>query len=253
MVYPHTSVKSARNFAVHYGMNHLKALSEYDLAVVEPKAHHMEDIKILRNNATAVFGYISIFEIDPQQPEYEIFRSHEISEGVSTDTEKGRKRHFIDLRSGLWTEFLHSKVRKMLDENKYDGIFIDTLAYIEECVTLESVMFSQMLAVCDFLKKVRTDHPGAEIIQNNALGLTLNYTRDHIDAVCWENPPAVSPEQRKMNKLIISKLNKIKKENGIKVLILTEDTDDPKYFRQMADKNDFLYYDAPKDYIGPVR
>ena len=247
------SIKTARSFAVHYGTNHLKALSEYDLAIIEPKAHRAEDINILRNNATAVYGYISLFEIEEKQPEFEVFGSHLLVEGISCQTEKCSRRHFVDLRSGPWIEFVLSRVRKLIAEYGYDGIFVDTVGYIEECVIQESIMFNQILAVCDFYRKVRKEFPEAGIIQNNALGLTLNYTKSLIDAVCWENPNSDTPEFRRINKLIISKLNRIRKENGMRVLLLTEDAPEARYFRHMTSKNSYIYYDAPKDYIGPVR
>lgn len=253
MVFPHNSLRSARNFAVHYGMNNIKALSEYDLAVIEPKAHHTEDIHILKNNATAVYGYLSLFEIDPQQPEFDIFQSQILrKEDISRDGECCR-RYFMDLRSAAWIEYIHVKAGKMLRESGFDGIFIDTVAYIEECLYMESVMFNQLLAVCDFFKSIRSDFPGAGIILNNTLGIALNYTKELIDGVCWENPLAGTSQQKRLNRRIVSHLNEIRKKNDMRVMLLTENSADTKYFSRLAEKYNYMYYDAPSNYIGAVR
>lgn len=250
MILSQFTFNNARNFAVHYGPNQLKKLSNYDIVVVESKGHMAEDVKILKNSVMEVFGYISIFEIDQQQEEYEEFSDHILRDGLKSSNSSGRI--FMDLRSKLWMEFLYNKVQKMV-ENGYTGIFIDTLSYIEENINSDRIMFAQILALCDFLDRIKSDFKDIKIVQNNGFAVILNYTKIYLDGICWENPQSFNIIMKKLNKKVIRRINTISKEHNLKVFLLTEETKNEKYFKKMAEKNKYLYYDAPKDYIGDVR
>lgn len=244
---PQSFFDNVSKFVVHYGHNHLSKLSDFDLIVLESKAHAPEDIKAIKKDTNYVLAYLNVFEIDQEQAEYKDFIDH-VLKGTNSS-----ERVFIDLRSKLWIDFLYSKVKKMINEDGYDGIFIDTLSYIEDCIDSDSIMFSQILALCDFMKRIKTDFHDIRIIQNNGFAIVLNYTKTYLDGICWENPENSSSEMRRINKKIIKKINASMEENQLIVLLLTEETKKKSYFKMIADKNNYLYYDAPKNYLGVVR
>jgi len=242
-----------KNYALHYGANHIKALSEYNLAIIEPKAHHLNDIKILQNHGSQVYAYLSVFEIPSSHEKFKEFEALLLSRETKSSSGETLNRNLVDLRSEDWMGYLFELVKSYAENFGFDGIFVDTLSYIEEYIKEDSVAFSQILAVTELFNKINEEFPHMGIIQNNGLGLVLNYTKNYIDGVCWENPDLHLKERKKINKIITGRLKKIKMENNLKIFLLTQDSEYTRYYRQLSYKNSFIYYDAPKDYIGPVR
>ena len=237
------------NFVVYYGMGNTDVLTSFDLAVVEPKGHKLEDIFKLKESGTFVIAYISIVEIHPNDFDYKLFEEHLLVINGKTVTNPAFGTVYTDLTYNGRLDYLYQKAKEYLTEGIYDGLFLDTVGDLENPKIPVNCMYKQIIGLTEFMKRIKDEFPDTFIIQNNGLEKLLTYTKEYINGICWENPDFENNKVKSFNKIIINKLNNLKNQFGLQIFLLTEECRTEKKVKKIADKNGFTYYNAPKDYI----
>lgn len=241
----------AENFMVYYGEKNLpEELSRFDISIVEPSAYGIDDIAKLRNGENVVLGYIGIMEIRPEQEEFDTFENCllKIDDNYMVNERFGT--YFVDLRCNEWIGHLRKKIGCLLEEYKFDGLFLDTIGNAEDPLIPVNTRYELFERTTGFLTGIKNDFPNCVLVQNNGLESLINYTRDKIDGVCWENIEFKRGIVNKWNKAVAERLSRFKSESDLKVMLLTEESKQEKKIRKFASRRGFLYYNAPRDYIN---
>jgi len=244
-----------KSFIVYYGEGQISNLSSFDAAIIEPGHHKKQSTQKLKNSHTLTFAYLSIFELNPANSEFSYYEKFALKDPSNPDKifiNQNFLNPYMDLRNKEWTNYLYRKIHQLSDDYSFDGIFLDTLGNIEDTQIPDNIMYAQILALCDFLKRIRKDFPDLLLIQNNGHAVLLNYTLQFIQGICWENPFASTRKEKKLTKAIAKRLESVKKKNQICVLLLTEKSSRKPFFSRLSKRYNFLYYDAQKDYLGEV-
>lgn len=243
-----------KNYALYYGYNKEEELSNFDLVIIESAAHTLEDLKKIRSGRSKIVAYMSFIEIIPgammlSKLSNDDFLKNELNERLM-NREFGN--YMVDIRSVAWREYILGKVKELLEEMCYDGIFIDTVADIEHNDLLWRYDFDLHKSYEALLKEIREAHPEIILIQNNGVNSLLDYSWKYIDFLCWENPPVGITECKSWFDLTVQKLKRFKKiafRKDFQILLLEENCGDNKKTEIFAKKKKWLYYKANKDYI----
>ncbi len=241
---------NAKNFTVFYGKGSLKELSGYDIAIIEPMAQDISSIRQLRNSGKIVLAYLSVMEIRPEQAEFKLHKENLLKIDDEYIVNHEFKTYYADLRAKDWMRHLYRKVEIYLTEYGCDGIFLDTIGNLEDYRIPVNMKYILIEEAIGFLEKIKTHFPNSILVQNNGMGLLLNYTKTLIDGVCWENTSFKRGIIGKFNRLITRKLKRLRAEYNTSIFLLTEESSQTEKITRFANRNGFLYYNAPVDYIS---
>jgi len=242
----------AQNFMVFYGKDNKQSFDGFDIIVIEPSAY--DDIKIKQmQSRSLVLGYLSILEIPPWS---DILRFMEADDFLQVNGERIVNQEYgnycADLRSVRWQGILMNKASQLLGYRSFDGLFIDTIGFLEDDQLTAEKRQEQIKAVSELLRKMRAVFPDHVLIQNCGLFEVIKSTYSLIDGVCWENPPLEL--QRKWVKVLLDKLSYLHINFNLVVFLLLENinTQSDRYMKateQAKDRN-FLLYHAVNGYTG---
>ncbi|NLI92057.1 MAG: endo alpha-1,4 polygalactosaminidase [Peptococcaceae bacterium] len=243
-----------RNYVLYYGHRQEEMLSLFDMAVVDPAGQTDGSIQHIKKAGTLVIGYLSVLEICPWSREFSFLKKDDYlqSEGQPLINPKFNN-YWVDLRSESWTNLLLHKVSYFLNYLKYDGVFFDTLGYIEENGYPLSRKQESIFLLTQIVRRIRETFPRHILIQNGGLAEIIQYTSPFLNAVCWENPPDRERVKVPWLPVLVDNLNKIKSEYNIQILLLTEgQSRDIPAVRKMAKEQSFLAYHAKDGYTGKI-
>ncbi len=239
----------ADSFAVYYGKGCIEKMKAYDIAVVEPEAQDFMSIVELKKSGTVVLAYISVVEATQQQADSILTREDLLCSGSETLMNAEFHTYYADLRRERWLKHLTQKAEMCLAEYGCDGLFLDTIGDLEDYRIPVNTRYELIGQAVEWIGAVRRDLNNPILVQNNGLGLLLHYTKEYIDGVCWENTGIRKGAAGKFDRVVLKKLRAAREENGVKILLLTEESKKSDKIRKLAVRNHFLYYDAPGDYI----
>lgn len=240
---------SSKSFSVYYGKGCVKELAKFDIAIIEPLAQDVGTIIAMQKEGILVFAYISVMEVHPEQAEFNLHKNDLLKiEGESVQN-KEFHTFYTDLRCEKWMMNLYRKVEIYLTEYGCDGLFLDTMSNLEDARIPVNTKYLLIESAVAFLEKIKKDFNQPLLIQNNGTGLLIHYTKGSIDGVCWENPSIRLGITGRVNKVITKKLNDLRTEINMKIFILTEESGQKSKIIRYAKRNNYLYYDAPKNYL----
>jgi hypothetical protein len=255
---------AVKNYALYYGAGREDELAGFDLAVVEPSGQNDMSLREIKNAGALVLAYLSVMEISPDAPEIKLLKGGDFisAEGRPlTNEEYGN--YLVDLRSRRWTGLLMHKAGSLITRSGYDGLFLDTIGNVEAVdVQYKEELFT---AAVNIVRQLRYFYPDFILVQNWGLNRLCYLTAGYINGICWENPPFAILSCRPWTESVIRRLEKLKNEYSIKVLLLLEEkgegcsgagraeTDDGyRLARKIAERRGFILYRAPYRYIGAV-
>jgi endo-alpha-1,4-polygalactosaminidase (GH114 family) len=229
------------NFVIYYGHDKEEKLCKYDAAIIEPKGHSPEGIGVLKSRNCLAIAYLSVIEISPTDYRFRYLRDEDF---ILCDGQKEVNTVFgnymADIRSKRWQDILMHECGRLIEDLGYDGIFLDTIGNVENPRIRKEHQNSLINESILFLHRLRNKYPDHIIIQNNAIEKLISYTSGIIDGICWENPPVGIKRSRLWMDEIISRLSKVKKEDRVKVLVVSE-SDDPDDVRKLQFFDDLGY------------
>ena len=240
-----------KNFCLYYGYGKEQELANYDLAIVEPNGQTNDSLKYIQGKGTLVIAYCSALEVTPDLEFMKFAGEHDFlhQQGQRlVNTEYGT--YLADLSSKKWLNYLLHQAGKLVINQGYDGLFLDTLGDLEWEILSPETIQKQILAAAHLLAELRQRLPRAILIQNNGLERLLPYTKQYIDGLCWENPP-VTPASTNWNSNLASYLSQIQREQNVRILVLGEKLTAQRSER-IAREQGFLYYAAPGGYIEAI-
>ncbi|MBP1154267.1 MULTISPECIES: endo alpha-1,4 polygalactosaminidase [unclassified Paenibacillus] len=248
--------QDARSFAVYYGRGQISQLSQFNIAIVEPSAHTAQEIQALKESDTLVIGYVTIME---QGPFHEMYGRLKEEDFLKVNGERMYKPSFdtymMDLKSKRWRGLLQYQMGKLLVHEGYDGIFMDTIGNVEspDIPVVESQL--QIERATEITRDLRQLFPRHVIIQNNGLERLCLQTAPFLDGICWENPLFSYKESQEWSQSVLNRLVNLKERYGIRSLFLHEENEIKRkpsagvMAQSIADKHEFLYYEAPDYYV----
>jgi len=251
-------LNAARNFAVFYGSGNAERLARFDLAVVEPLGQQANNVRELQCNGALVLAYISILEAGPHMAAYGKLQTSDFLHvrGRMVMNEAFGTR-IVDIRSPRWRSLLMEQAGRLLEDEGYDGLFLDTIGDAEDPRFPESVQ-DMMIEECEsLLQEIKRRYPDRLLVQNNGLERLCERTSPLIDGICWENPPFDKPESDEWAAGVTERLRRLERDAGIRVLLLLERPESlgPKRLRKARElvKSDrFLLYQADRHYTGEI-
>lgn len=126
-------VAKAQNFYVYYGTGQVAALSHYDLVIAHSPQMKREDIAALKALGVVVVGYITVGEDDKLRKGdgtgpagYASWYFDSDADG-QPDQNPVWKSYFANANDPAWRADRVAEARRLVEEEGYDGIFLDTI------------------------------------------------------------------------------------------------------------------------------
>ncbi|KLU66432.1 hypothetical protein DEAC_c18310 [Desulfosporosinus acididurans] len=247
----------ANNYALYYGRGKVNQLTQFDIAIVEPTAHSYSSLLKMKSFDTLTLAYLSVMEVSLWS---EDLMRLGFGDMLHIDGKPYISQEFgnywIDLRSSRWKRLLLDKVEYLLVDQRYDGIFLDTVGNVESDHFSDKMKTELVSAATSILRKIRKKFPSCLLIQNCGLEILFKKTAKYLDGICWENPPFHLPTSRDWISQVMDLLIKEKQKHNLKVFILVEEKNPcANYFdivKKMAFDNQFLVYFASSFYNTDV-
>lgn len=247
----------SKNFALYYGFGRANELFQYDIAIIEPAGHTSESLRELKSTGTLAIAYLSVMELPPWSEDN---KNLETRDFLHVEGEKYVNKHFgnfwVDLRSPRWVGLLFEHVQYIIEVLKYDGLFLDTVGYVESLELTSELRAELFLAATKIISNIRKKYPDCILIQNCGLENLLKHTARYLDGVCWENPPFNQAYCDDWVANIIDALVIEKRDHNLQVLLLVEENNliaqDFHLVEKVADEKKFLVYKAPSFYTAGV-
>ncbi len=238
-------------YAVYYGYGRQEELSFNDLIIVEPKAQDKASLSVLKQHGAQVLAYVSVMEITKAQMGEFLLEDRDL---IITDEKSPETNDYgnykVDLRTEKWHRYLMDLIIRLCANEKYDGVFLDTIGNLESEQVLLAYHYELHKAYRLLLKEIRANFPDIIIIQNNGLDTVFHHARDLINGICWENPPIGAVQSILWVKMITRRLiQQIKSNPEFLVMLLEDQNRYPLRTKKYAQKNNWLYYRANHDYL----
>lgn len=250
-------LSSANTYALYYGCDKANLLTQYDIAIVEPSGHSKDSIQEIKLAGTLVIAYLSVMEIPQWSTDLGHLKSGDL---LHLDGEPYLNQEFgnywVDLRSSRWVDLLLAKAHHLLAEVGYDGLFLDTIGYVESRRLSPKLRTGLEMAATKLVKKLKRCFSEYLLIQNCGLDTLLMHTAEYLDGVCWENPPFNQHSSQMWVDRVLDSLEQQRRTYQLKVFLLVEETlsnaQDFYIARKIAYEKQFLVYYAPSLYTSGV-
>lgn len=240
-----------KKFAVYYGYDNEQALMDYELLILEPKAHSKEGLCQLKDAGKLVIAYLSVIEISEEDELFSLLSKADLLSfnGILAVNPEYQTYYMDITKERIRNIIIHRAISYL--ESGYDGIFLDTIGNIDylELYNRQELYNSATL----LLNEVKLAFPSCIVIQNNGFLELCDYTAKYIDAICFENPPLSTIGNVLWTYSAIKRLNAVAKEHNLRVLLLEENIYNKSslmhfFVRRTAKKNEWLYYKGAKYY-----
>lgn len=243
------------SYTVYYGSFEAVTLSKVDAVIIEPMAYTPQQVREMRDAGILVIGYTSVMEAGPHLPYYSQLEEtdflHDVNGNRVSKAEYGND--VLDLTSAHWRGMFFYEVGKLLTEQGYDGVFLDTVGNVE--LARLPTQSQQLTAAVDVVAQLRQWFPTKILVQNNGLELLTHRTAPYIDAILWENPPLTDKKSAEWVKRMRDKLKDLTKRFNVRVLVLFDGVEFMSrrqwiISRSFADESGFIASFSPRHYLG---
>lgn len=248
--------KEIFNYALFYDHGNLENLSQFQAVIVEPLALNDEDLAFLHSRNTLVIAYLSVMEISPQHESFALLESEDfiVKQGKMM-MQESYGNYLLNINSPRWRGLLYHKAGRLLLKDGYDGLFLDTVGDVENFHLPSSA--AHIKGMIEVIAELRKRFPDAIFIQNNGLEIICDHTASYLDGIIWENAPIGISESKLWVQNISDKLNQLRDQYGVRVMLLFEDPERSNRViwaqrRSFADTNNYLIYSGERHYLGQV-
>ncbi|NTW05185.1 MAG: hypothetical protein HGA27_03590 [Peptococcaceae bacterium] len=245
-----------KNYVLYYGSGREKALSEFDLAIVEPAGQIKESIKIIKDSGTLVLAYFSVMELAAWEKELKLLDHNDFINYQGKPLINDFDNYILDIRSIRWKNIIMERAKNLLGHSEYDGLFLDTIGDIEWAGFTGETKDSLLIAAANLVKDMRNLFPHHLLLQNNGFDRLYNYTARYINGICWENPVFSDKACSLWSQITLEKLIEGQLKEGVRIFLLLEesspDQENKKLVKKIAKTGDFLLYLAPEGYVEGI-
>lgn len=208
--------------AFYYGVNPpVNALSQFGRLVVEPDNVKPDEHRSLKRNGTATFAYISVGEVGPHRPWFDLV-SDEATFGTNTDWAS----KVMDLSSPAWQRLLLQRVNELVNRG-YDGLFLDTMDSYQIFAKTAEQKAQQEKGLTNLLYRIKRKYPDIRLIANRGFEV-IEQIAPYLEAVAaeslyagWNNTEQTYKEVTNNDRIWLqNKLTGIKNLHGLDIIAI---------------------------------
>lgn len=239
-------INSYRIFYHKIDSDILNQMISYDLNIVEASFFNIDDVSFLHENNSKVVGYLSLVEIGSWDNSL-VERLNE-DDYLYKSGEKLRDLSDVNFLGNLSSSHYRKVLFDILDERilskGMDGVFLDTLDWIDyyhlEFDVYEDLVNGYRL----FLKELREKYPDIYVVQNRSFRSFELFSYEYIDGFLWENfhSPYVNGVRKEIYNL--EKFSRIAKLNNVQVYAISFENE--KTNKTLADKLGWVFLFSEK-------
>jgi len=182
---------AVKRYMLYYGHPSDEAVETIrlaDLAILEPHSYSRALIADIQASGTLTIGYISILEA----PAWNAVRTS-LLQPDDYYLIDGRPLHFpewdsymMDLTSPHYRELLLAEIQEQIIAKGFAGIFLDTVADLEEYTKEPSERERLTQAYLNLIQRLKQSYPALLLIQNRGFTF-IEEALPWIDGFLWEN------------------------------------------------------------------
>jgi len=246
-----TYKQKINTYRIYYDDINQKILNEmanYNINIVESLFFNKENVNYLHNNNSKVIGYISLIEIGPwdndiidQLDEEDYLKDKNNNKLKSLDNS-----NFLgDLSSKHFRDVLINVINKRIIDKEMDGIFFDTLDWIDYYKDNNYLYEKLITGYEQLLKEIKLKNPNIILFQNRGFESYFSFSKKYISSILWENFISPYINNKKSKIYTYKKLKRYAKIYKTDVYIISFTND---YInRIIAKKNNWNYLYSQMD------
>ncbi|KZZ84733.1 endo alpha-1,4 polygalactosaminidase [Bacillus sp. SJS] len=236
-------------YKIYYGepaKDTVKKLSGYPLVIIEPTHYSRKEIEKIQQTGTLVYGYINSMEADRWNKN--LFKQFEHQDFYYRDGKrvylKDWDAYLMDMTSFHYRETLLKEIHQQIEHKQLNGVFLDTVGDIDDFFSEDSKEMKQQQESLILLLKV-LERRQLSVIQNWGME-TAQKTAPFIDGFMWEDFQHSYIMNDDWSKEWLKKTRWLSDEYGITIFTVSEKEKEKS--EQLAEKQGFVHYYAPRDY-----
>lgn len=219
------------NYKIFYGrpkQEHLDAMRDYDLVIVESTAYTEEQVDYIQSNGTKVYGYISVMEVATWNQEYMSKFKEE-----AFYKRDGERVHYaewdsylMDMSNDHYREVLLAETREQVIDKGFDGVFLDTVGDIDnEFWNNPEELAKQREGLVKYLEVLKNEEK-ISTIQNWGFDTLKTTSIDLVDGIMWEGFTKDKLLASEWSQNRIAELKAFEESGQVEVLTVSPDTDE---------------------------
>lgn len=246
-----TYKQKINTYRIYYDDINQKILNEmanYNINIVESLFFNKENVNYLHNNNSKVIGYISLIEIGSwdndiidQLDEEDYLKDKNNNKLKSLDNS-----NFLgDLSSKHFRNVLINVINKRIIDKEMDGIFFDTLDWIDYYKDNNYLYEKLITGYEQLLKEIKLKNPNIILFQNRGFESYFSFSKKYISSILWENFISPYINNKKSKIYTYKKLKRYAKiyETDVYIISFTNDYIN----RIIAKKNNWNYLYSQMD------
>lgn len=165
-------VRQAKSFYCYYGSGKVGQLSNYDLVILHSPQMASKDIATLKKQGVVTVGYITVGEDDKLRegngkgPDGKASWYFDRDHDGMPDQNSIWKSHFANPMDPLWRQDRVREAKRLVYDEGYDGIFLDTIDTVSRFPDTEPGMIQ-------LVRDLRVALPNSPIILNQGYSLLV--------------------------------------------------------------------------------
>ncbi len=168
----------------------LSEMKNYDLNIVEASFFKKDAVKYLHNYNSKVIGYISLIEIGNWDKEIlESLNEEDFLKDLNNNKlySLDKINPLGDLSSSHFRKILIDRIEKRILSKEMDGVFLDTLDWIDYYKDNELLYNKLLKGYKEFIIELREKYPKIIIMQNRGFESYFKISKGYISSILWEN------------------------------------------------------------------
>lgn len=218
-------LKSVHTFDIYYGSYDKDNQSKYlnsDLLILEPLHYDKSVIEDFKSKSETIFiGYQSIMEI-PSWNDNFVSKMNDndylIIKGQKVYNEN-YNNYVGDIRKKSYRKLLISEIGDNIMGKGFDGVFFDTMDWIDYFHHDQELMNQLIEGYVSFLNELSNEYPGIIMIQNRSFRSLSYSVNEGIHGIVWENFSAENLDEDHISKILIAVNYQLK--NNLKVFAIS--------------------------------
>lgn len=248
-LFNHSPLKEVGSYQVYYGSkveNYVEAFGRFDLLILEPAYYNHEDLEALKDKTESFyFGYVSIFEVPSWDEAYVKKMSDDyyltVNGSMVSNTKYGN--NVGDIRNESYRKVLLLHIKENIVDKGFDGVFLDTVDWIDYYYEDSALMKSLIAGYQQFLSEFHDLFPEILLIQNRSFR-SYDMSAHHVNGIMWEDfsYEDVLDEKRQQTMMLI------KHQLFHNQTVLAVSHEDAEQNKAWADKLHWLFLDSHQTY-----
>jgi len=165
-------------------------MSNYDINIVEALFFNSNNVETIHSSNSKLIGYISLIEIgswDSEIIERLNKNDYLLDDNDNKILDLNGNNYLGNLSSSHFREVLLNTIQTRIVDKKMDGVFFDTLDWIDYYSNNKRIYSLLSEGYKNFLIEFKNKFPSLIIIQNRNFDSYKNFSKNYIDGLLWEN------------------------------------------------------------------